>query len=366
MVEDKKKKAKQKHDKALRSEATQVLNDSVEIEDSLGMKAPSYIGPVDGYANKINPKIMKEKGRKVDLNDVVRKERILACHKFISRWAYKTAIPFHALEDDSFKMMLEVVGHFGIGLPPPSRSRWTSKEEYKFSRALKGRASYGTVTSLQFWAYVTQCLKVFSPLVKVLRMVDADRKPSMGCVYGELKVAKEEIMKALGGNEKAYKPIIDIINHKMKDFETQRQVVMIDLPKYKEKVDRFGADLAIKGCMFMGLLKELEHVHKKKRNRFETNRLNNPVYVQFNANLMEKNKKRKDRTLEVLLANDSHSAQEWMIDGDDCDGDEVNPESVMKMIDEAPGTNNNQNEEQMFEEDEYESDELQIVEELED
>ncbi|CAH1432875.1 unnamed protein product [Lactuca virosa] len=29
----------------------------------------------------------------------------------------------------------------------------------------------------------------------------------------------------------------------------QRQVVMIDLPKYKEKVDRFGADLAIKGCI---------------------------------------------------------------------------------------------------------------------
>ncbi|CAH1426499.1 unnamed protein product [Lactuca virosa] len=371
---------------------------------------------MDGYVNKINPEIMKGKGKKVDLNDVVRKERILACHKFISRWAYKTAIPFHALEDDSFKMMLEVVGQFGIGLTPPTRyslsdpllkhevertksllkkneevwkeigcsimadawsdrkrrsimnlcvnSRmgtvfisskecsneshtsqyiydyvesciqqggpdhvvqvvtdnatnnmgaakllqekrptifWTSCathtinlmlegigglprfkkvldqakkltifiyahhktlammrnhtkkrelirpgvtgfasafltlqslsekkeqlknmfsssewEECKFSGTPKGRASYGTVTSLQFWAGVTQCLKVFSPLVKVLRMVDADWKPSMGFVYGELKVAKEEIMKALGGNEKAYKPIIDIINHKMK------------------------------------------------------------------------------------------------------------------------------------------------------
>ncbi|XP_023770370.1 uncharacterized protein LOC111918993 [Lactuca sativa] len=306
-----------------------------------------------------------------------------------------------------------------------SSNEWV--EECKFSGTPKGRASYGTVTSLQFWAGVTQCLKVFSPLVKVLRMVDADWKPSMGFVYGELKVAKEEIVKALGGNEKAYKPIIDIINHKMKgrldsklhlttyllnpyyhykdsqlqhdpnvmdavleffdtllcgDFEMQRQVVMIDLPKYKEKVDRFGADLAIKGCLQDGgdFL-----VHTKKRNRLETNRLNNLVYVQFNANLMEKNKKRKDRTLEVLLANDSHAAQEWMIDGDDGDGDEVDPESLMEAIDEALGTNNNQvphksstprelfdedfesdNEEQMFEEDEYESDGVKIVEELED
>nr|KAJ0227626.1 hypothetical protein LSAT_V11C100033800 [Lactuca sativa] len=49
------------------------------------------------------------------------KDRILACHKFISRWAYKRAISFHALEDDNFKMMLEFVGQFGTGLPPPNR-----------------------------------------------------------------------------------------------------------------------------------------------------------------------------------------------------------------------------------------------------
>ncbi|CAI9265748.1 unnamed protein product [Lactuca saligna] len=346
-----------------------------------------------------------------------------------------------------------------------SSNEW---EECKFYGTPKGRASYGTVTSLQFWSNVTQCLKVFSPLVKVLRMVDADWKPSMGFVYGELKVAKEEIIKSLGGNKKAYKPIIDIINHKMKgrldsklhltayllnpynhykdfqlqhdpdvmdavleffdtllcaDFEKQRQVVMTDLPKYKQKVDRFGSDLAIKGCMvnnadfdparWWGLfgsstphLKRIamtilsltssssgceriwstfEAVHTKKRNRLEKNRLKNLVYVQFNANLMEKNKKTKGRTLEVLLANDSHAAQEWMIDGDDGDGDEVDPESVMEAIDEALGTNNNQvtrksstprelfdedfesdNEEQMFEEDEYELDGVKIVEELED
>ena len=32
------------------------------------------------------------------------------------------------------------------------------------------------------------------------------------------------------------------------NFEMQSQVVTIDLPKYKKKVDRFDCDLAIKHC----------------------------------------------------------------------------------------------------------------------
>ncbi|KAI3768319.1 hypothetical protein L2E82_18899 [Cichorium intybus] len=297
-------------------------------------------------------------------------------------------------------------------------------------------------------------------------MVDADWKPSMGFVYGEIKVAKEEIMKALGGNEKAYKPIIDIITTKMKgrldsklhltayllnpyyhykdsqlqhdpdimdavleffdtllfgDLEMQRQVVTIELPKYKQKVDRFGVALAHSSCMvndadfepaswwgtFGGSTPHLtkiairilsltssssgcernwstfEAIHTKKRNRLETSRLNNLVYVQFNANLMEKNKKRKDRTFEVLLANDSHTAQEWIVYCDDHDVDQVDPESVMEAVDEALRTDDNQaprkssrtrelfdenfeseDEEQVFEECEYESDGVQILEEV--
>ncbi|CAH1422661.1 unnamed protein product [Lactuca virosa] len=257
-----------------------------------------------------------------------------------------------------------------------SSNEW---EECKFSGKPKGIVSYKMVTSVQFWSSVTQCLKVFSPLVKFLRMVDADWKPSMGFVYGEIKVAKEEIIKSLGGNEKHYKPIIDIMNTKMKgwldstlhltfyllnpyyhyndaqlqfdpdvmdavldffdtlflgDLEMQRKVVTIDLPKYKKKDDRFGSDLA-KHCkvndaefdpaswwaLFGGTTPRLtkiamrilsltssssgcernwstyEGVHTMKRNRLETRKLNNLVYVQFNANLMEKTKREKIETL---------------------------------------------------------------------
>ncbi|XP_052622567.1 uncharacterized protein LOC111885780 [Lactuca sativa] len=261
----------------------------------------------------------------------------------------------------------------------------------------------------------------------------------MGFVYGEIKVAKEEIITSLGGNEKAYKHIIDIINKKMKgrlDSSLHLTSYLLN-PYYHYKdpqlqydpdimnsvldffdtllcdnfeMQRFGCDLAIKNCkvndvefdpaswwgLFGGTTPHLtkiamiilsltssssgcernwstfEGVHTKKRNRLEANKLNNLVYVQFNASLMEKNQKRKDRNMEVLLANDSISAQEWIVDVD-----EVDP----KMVNEDLGTDDNQApresprtrelsdedfesecEEQVLEEDEYESDGVQIME----
>ncbi|CAH1412781.1 unnamed protein product [Lactuca virosa] len=154
----------------------------------------------------------------------------------------------------------------------------TEWEECKFSSTPKGIASYKTVSSVQFWSGVAQCLKVFSPLVKVLRMVDADWKPSMGFVYGEIKVAKEEIITSLGGNEKAYKPIIDIINKKIKaswwglfggttPHLTKIAMRILSLTSSSSGCERNWSTF--------------EGVHTKIRDRLEESKLNNLVYVQL-------------------------------------------------------------------------------------
>ncbi|KAL5840514.1 hypothetical protein ACOSQ4_013122 [Xanthoceras sorbifolium] len=70
--------------------------------------------------------------------------------------------------------------------------------------------------SMSFWNGVTACLKVFAPLVKVLKLVDEDRKPAMRFVYGELLQAKEDIKVALNNVEKNYQPIFDIIDARIK------------------------------------------------------------------------------------------------------------------------------------------------------
>ncbi|KAL5773480.1 hypothetical protein ACOSQ2_013404 [Xanthoceras sorbifolium] len=73
-------------------------------------------------------------------------------------------------------------------------------EQCKWSTSTKGKAAFATIMSMSFWNGVTTCLKVFAPLVNVLRLVDRDRKPAMGFVYGELLQAKEEIKMALNND----------------------------------------------------------------------------------------------------------------------------------------------------------------------
>ncbi|XP_062014339.1 uncharacterized protein LOC133730841 [Rosa rugosa] len=67
---------------------------------------------------------------------------------------------------------------------------WTA---CKHSKSAKGKVAYNTVLSASFWNGVTLCLKVFAPLFKVLRLVDGDKKPSMGFLYGELLNAKKTL-----------------------------------------------------------------------------------------------------------------------------------------------------------------------------
>jgi hypothetical protein len=86
------------------------------------------------------------------------------------------------------------------------KSKWSPS-------STKRKTPYATVLSISFWNGVSQCLKVFAPLVKVLRLVDGDR-PSMGFVYGELQKAKQEIIEACQSKEAQYKPILDVIDTK--------------------------------------------------------------------------------------------------------------------------------------------------------
>ena len=71
------------------------------------------------------------------------------------------------------------------------------------------------------------------------------------------------------------------------------------------------------------------------------NRLNNLVFVSFNAKMKNKHKRERDMKLDVLLSKDSSKAQGWIVeDGDDGDDeDEVEPGSGLtwKMVGEASG-----------------------------
>ncbi|KAL4181698.1 hypothetical protein AMTRI_Chr12g272390 [Amborella trichopoda] len=67
--------------------------------------------------------------------------------------------------------------------------------------------------SKYFWRGVKRAILVFLPLVKVLRLVDAD-KPSMGFINDAMERAKNEIAENLGDDAAKYAPIWEIIDDK--------------------------------------------------------------------------------------------------------------------------------------------------------
>jgi len=92
-------------------------------------------------------------------------------------------------------------------------NRWDTLKDVK---SKKGKDATATILSPTFWKDVKLCLSVFEPLVKVLRLVDGDVKPSMGFLYGELLKAKREIKEAYGNVQSRYNEVIAIIDKKIK------------------------------------------------------------------------------------------------------------------------------------------------------
>ncbi|XP_023762902.2 uncharacterized protein LOC111911342 [Lactuca sativa] len=130
------------------------------------------------------------------------------------------------------------------------------------SNTFKGKAAYNIVINATFWTDVALCLKVFAPLVKVLRMVDVDRKLSMGFVYGELQNAKQEIINALGNNKKNNPEIqndIDVTDEIVDfvdtihpgDHSLQNHIVIVELPVYMGKQEKIIEKLQLKDVRYI-------------------------------------------------------------------------------------------------------------------
>ncbi|GKA48864.1 reverse transcriptase domain-containing protein [Tanacetum coccineum] len=194
-------------------------------------------------------------------------------------------------------------------------------------------------------------------------------------------------------------------------YTTQDHINTVELPMYERKIEKFDRPIAIKSCSvnnekfdpanwwksYGGSAPNLrtiairiltlttsssgceriwsifEGVHTKKRNRLEVAKMNNLVYVQANANLMEHNKKRKARNHEILLGENASEAQEWIVEFDNAHweavGDALGVEDELR-----PRTSARNKERELFEDDfvsgseeevdevEYESDGAQIIE----
>ena len=62
------------------------------------------------------------------------------------------------------------------------------------------------------WNTIVFCLKVSGPLVRVLCLVDGEKKAPIGYIYEAMNRAKDTIVRSFNGNEEKYKEIFNIIN----------------------------------------------------------------------------------------------------------------------------------------------------------
>lgn len=84
----------------------------------------------------------------------------------------------------------------------------------KLSKEAKGKEATKTTIMPSFWNHVRYTLKVMAPLVRVLRLVDGEKKPAMGYIYEAMDKAKEAIMKSFKNDESKYKDVFAIIDNR--------------------------------------------------------------------------------------------------------------------------------------------------------
>ncbi|XP_021988798.1 uncharacterized protein LOC110885413 [Helianthus annuus] len=76
----------------------------------------------------------------------------------------------------------------------------------------KGKKVACIILDEMFWRNILYTLKLTSPLVSVLRMVDGERKPAMGYIYAAMANAKSTIEKAFNLKNELYVKTFDIID----------------------------------------------------------------------------------------------------------------------------------------------------------
>ncbi|KAI8535251.1 hypothetical protein RHMOL_Rhmol10G0159300 [Rhododendron molle] len=247
-----------------------------------------------------------------------------------------------------------------------------------YARTRNGLDVQQIVLDAKFWNAIRYCLKGVLPLVKVLRLVDGDAKPTMGYIYEAMDRAKEQIEKNFNKVKRRYAAIWKIVDerwalqlhrplhaaayflnprfHYDASFEADEEVrlglyTVIERMypsiqarlKLDAQMDKFHNAVGLWWESYGGSCKELQelatrvlsltcsatgcernwstfhHIHSKKRNRLEAQRLNALVFVKYNLTLELRQKKQEENgdAYDPICLSDMESDDEWITERED-------------------------------------------------
>ncbi|KAF5755625.1 putative ribonuclease H-like superfamily [Helianthus annuus] len=119
--------------------------------------------------------------------------------------------------------------------------QWTSG---KWATERKGQRANDIVFTPTFWNNVLLTLKIMGPLVKVLRLVDNEKKPAMGYVYEAMERAKLAIAAALGKDSNEYILVSEIIDKRLVPEKAKQDLIMAELIQWINQEGFFGLESA--------------------------------------------------------------------------------------------------------------------------
>ena len=109
-------------------------------------------------------------------------------------------------------LQLQAIVRQKEGLENMFNSEEFRKTKYGKEKKGPGYEARKIVMSRDFWSKANDILKVFEPIVKVLRLVDGDEKPTMGFIYEAIDRAKQAIQQ----NSRYHSKYNDIIEKRWK------------------------------------------------------------------------------------------------------------------------------------------------------
>ncbi|CAN1791169.1 hypothetical protein LINPERHAP1_LOCUS19161, partial [Linum perenne] len=216
------------------------------------------------------------------------KEALHRAQLMVAKFFYDAGFVFNAAHSPYYQASYSAAAAIGPGFVVPSY------------HALRTHllADYN-----MFWGYCLEIVKVVTPIMKLLRFVDSDEKPSLGYVYKGMTLIIEGIKNIYPDNESKYKPFIDIVekrfdkhfrgdmhraayyfnpalayNHtttliefvksailnlfELKTYCTDDMAAVKELKIYEETKGSFGQELAIRGRSVL----HPDHYNTKKLN----------------------------------------------------------------------------------------------------
>ncbi|XP_074378716.1 uncharacterized protein LOC141720265 [Apium graveolens] len=195
-----------------------------------------------------------------------------------------------------------------------------------YAKDLVGRKIVCFVNQARIWNTVFCSLKVSGPLVKVLRLVDDEKRPSMGYIMKLWIGPKKRLRAAYYLNPDYYYKNPNIKNDGELSLGLYKHIErMLDV----DVQDKIGDQLELykRAEGFFGLLM----LHSKKRNRLAQQKLNDLVFVKYNR-ASRRRYELRDK-IDPILLNEIDDNNEWLVGKVDGESDEENDDYVFSKED---------------------------------